>query len=199
MEGRGATSVHPHASSWALSLRQYLKHSTKSCRKSEQNPSIYTGYMMLGRVTWGNSLQLLLTWLHVHCVTQEAVSPIRDCTCGAPHARQWDTGCWDMDLGCWDTDLGCWAATGLSGKELGPQHPTREGAAAVLRLLCRGAQVCLELPAPTHFVADLSPNRAWQKLQGSQVFWPLEFIFISDCSKCVFNPVHAAIQAEEII
>lgn len=100
-EERDAMNVHPQASSWALPWRQYLKDSTKCCRKSEQNPSLYTGYVMLGRSTSGNSLQLLLTWLRAHCVTQEAVSPIRVSTCRAPHAWQWDMGCW-----IWKWDAG---------------------------------------------------------------------------------------------
>lgn len=46
---------------------------------------------------------------------------------------------------------------------------------------------------------QLSPKHAWLKLQGSQGFWPLQLIYISNFSKYVFNPVHSAIQAEEIV
>lgn len=51
-----------------------MKHSTKVCRKSEQNPSLYIVYMMLGRVVCGNSLQLMAA---VTLCNTEAASPIR--------------------------------------------------------------------------------------------------------------------------
>lgn len=65
-------------------------------------------------------------------------------------------------------------------------HPTRERAAAVLRLLCGKRQACLEISASPlqlsalHCLgpqAKLSPRHAWQKHEGSQVFWPSELIF----------------------
>lgn len=60
-------------------------------------------------------------------------------------------------------------------------------------------QLCLGLELPASLLCRAQPKACMTELQGSQVFWPLELIFISNCSKHVFNPVHSAIQAEEII
>lgn len=126
MRGRGAMNVHPHAASWALSFRQYLKHSIKGCRKSEQNPSLCTGYMMLGRFTCGNSLQLLLRCLHGHCNTRGCFTLQGQHLWSSTHLAL-GREVLDMQMGCWTWTWGVghghweWAATGLSGKGLGPQ------------------------------------------------------------------------------
>lgn len=100
----------------------------------------------------------------------------------------------------------------LSGTDTlsSPRHPTLPKAwwhppEKELRLLCR-RQACLEISASPPLLlhdlglqAELSLRHAQQKLEASQVFWPLEFIFPSSCSKYVFNCVDSAIQAEEMI
>lgn len=125
------------------------------------------------------------------------------CSTCSPYAQ---AGC------CFSRQASCGADTPSSPRQpaLSPgmvaSHQRKSR--AVLRLLCRKRQACLEISASPlqlsalHCLgpqAELSPRHAWQKLEGSQVFWPLELIFSSSCSKYVFNRVHSAIQAEEII